>query len=567
MADPTIVQRVAEVWASLTAPGAAFEISQAEIFGSPARIYRHAARNIGEILETAEANFSGHDLVALEDRVLTFAEVFTLGRRFARRLSDELGVRSGDHVGLAMRNRLEWFVAYVALMRLGAVAVLLNSRDGAEQLAHSAQAVECRLIIADTDRAVRLSAGGFTGPLLIVDDDVDAFEAMIGAYGEAEAFVPETDAPAAIFFTSGTTGRSKGAVLTHRNFCNFVMSLKFMGAAAAALATHQGGAGQTRPKVAGPGPSTLVTFPMFHISGVTTFFGALVTGGAIHLMRRWDPRTAIDLIESRRLTGVSGPPLVLSDILDQLDAPKKLSSLSTFAAGGQATLPNLVDRVRATLPWAAQGSSWGMTELSGAVTNARGPVFMTAPDACGPPLPVAEIEARDADGRALGPGEAGELWVRSGLAMRGYWNAPEANAAVFDAQRWLATGDIGFLDPDGFVHVIDRKKDMVISSGENIYCAEVERVLAADHDFVEVAVFGAPDVRLGERVIAAVTLREGASRSEAEVQAFARERLADYKTPAVVVFDLGPFPHNTTGKINKVVLRERYLARVNAEAK
>jgi acyl-CoA synthetase (AMP-forming)/AMP-acid ligase II len=216
------------------------------------------------------------------------------------------------------------------------------------------------------------------------------------------------------------------------------------------------------------------------------------------------------------------------------------------------------------LPEAIQAQSWGMTEVAGVATTCREAVFLCAPESCGPPVPIAEVEIRAYDRRPLGIREVGDLWVRSGTAMQGYWNAPEANAATFDEGRWLNTGDVGYLDEEGFLFLVDRKKDMVISSGENIYCAEVERVLALDLDFIEVSLFGTPDARLGERAVAAVTLRPGARRTEDAVKAFVGERLADYKVSAEVVFDLGPFPRNATGKVDKKALRSRYLERTEA---
>jgi long-chain acyl-CoA synthetase len=562
MDDRSAIREFWEITTGLTAPGAPFETCRAETDG--ALVYRHAPTNIHDVLVSAELKFGARDFLFADDRPMTFGEVFAAGRRLAVHLRHRQGVKAGDHLGLAMRNRPEWFIAYAALARLGAVAVLLNSRDSAEQSAHSAAAVGCGLVIADADRAARLSEGGFKGRLLVVDEPGGAFDAL-GAedLGEVPAAAVETDAPAAILFTSGTSGRPKGAVLTHRNLCNMIMNMRFGAAHSLATAARRAGLGDSAPQSGTMRSSTLMVFPMFHISGVSVFFGALISGGTIHFMRRWDARRAVEMIERFQIAAVSGPPLVLDDLVGQPGASERLASLKGVVVGGQATPANLVHRVGAVLPGAVQSQSWGMTELTGVATTCREAVFMSAPDSCGPPVPIAEVEVRDDERRPLGVREVGDLWVRSGTAMRGYWNAPEANAATFDEGRWLNTGDVGYLDEEGFVFLVDRKKDMVISGGENIYCAEVERVLALDLDFIEVSLFGAPDARLGERAIAAVTLRPGARRTEAAVRDFVRERLADYKAPAEVVFDLGPFPRNSTGKVDKKALRRMYLERIS----
>jgi long-chain acyl-CoA synthetase len=565
MDDRNAIREFREITTDLTAPGAPFEICRAETDG--ALVYRHAPTNIHDVLESAELKFGARDFLIAEDQRLSFCDLFAAGRRLALHLRASIGVRPGDHVGLAMRNRPEWFIAYAALARLGAVAVLLNSRDSAEQSAHSAAAVGCGLVIADADRAARLLDGGFKGRLLVVDEPGGEFD-VIGRQdpGDVQAARVETDAPAAILFTSGTSGRPKGAVLTHRNLCNMIMNLQFGAAHNRATAARRAGVDVSALPTETAKPSTLMVFPMFHISGISVFFGALISGGAIHLMRRWDARRALEMIERRQIAAVSGPPLVLDDLVGQPDAGERLTSLKGVVVGGQATPANLVRRVGAILPAAVQSQSWGMTELTGVATTCREAVFMCAPDSCGPPVPIAEVEVRDDEGRPLGVREVGDLWVRSGTTMRGYWNAPEANAATFDEGRWLNTGDVGYLDAEGFVFLVDRKKDMVISGGENIYCAEVERVLALDPAFSEVALFGTPDARLGERAVAAVTLRLGARRTEEAVKAFVRQRLADYKVPADVVFDLGPFPRNATGKVDKRALRRLYLERAGVDS-
>jgi long-chain acyl-CoA synthetase len=278
-------------------------------------------------------------------------------------------------------------------------------------------------------------------------------------------------------------------------------------------------------------------------------------------LRRWDAAEAVRLIEANRVTQLAGPSLVVSDLLEQPDIGDKLRTLSNVTVGGQATPLGLSARVARALPKTGQGVGWGMTEVSGSVTSASGTAFAAKPGTCGRVSPLIDVIAVGPQGEQLPANEIGELWVRGALVMQGYWNAPVANAAAFE-NGWLKSGDVGYFDEDGFLYLVDRKKDMVISAGENIYCAEVERVLSAHEAFLELATFGVPDERRGERLIAAVVLFEGANLTEAEVKIFAGANLADYKVPAEVVFDLGPLPRNALEKVDKAKLRARYLERL-----
>ena len=376
---------------------------------------------------------------------------------------------------------------------------------------------------------------------------------------------PDPQAPAAILFTSGTTGRAKGATLTHANLCNMAHNLRYSGAVGLALAAHRLGVEPEVLRSKAPVPSTLLVTPMFHISGVTNFFTAACTGGKLVLVRRWDGAAVLPLISRHQVTAVSGPTMVLSDLLDQPEAERHLASITSFVVAGQATPKSLIERVSQALPRAAQASGWGMTETSGSIASASGPVLLAHPGSVGRFSPVTEGRIADPSGAVLGPGEVGELQVRGALVMKGYWAQPEATAAAFEGD-WYRTGDLGYIDPDGYVHLVDRAKDMVISAGENIYCAEVERVLCACPDFSEAALFGVPDARLGERAIAAVVLKPGAALGDEAVKAMVRAELAAYKSPSEVVFDIAPLPRNTLGKVDKAALRLAYFERLREPA-
>jgi acyl-CoA synthetase (AMP-forming)/AMP-acid ligase II len=544
--DP-VVAAYAEASKRVTAEGEPFALRTTQALGRTVRVYAQMARNLQAFFAETEARFPDRVLVAEDERRWTYGEIFVQSRRLAAVLQDRFAVKAGDRVGIAMRNRAEWVIAFLAITRIGAVAVLFNSRSAGPELAAAAGNVTCSAHIVDEERAALLRAGGANTPLVLASEAVIAEGAR-----EADEADCDPDAPAAILFTSGTTGQAKGAVLTHRNLSAMVSGIQFNSALAAAAAS--------KPPSAAPPYSALLVFPLFHVSGLLALFGAMVFGGMLTTMRRWSPEGALALIEANKITSVTGPPLVMHDLLDQPGAAERLSGVTRFLSGGQATSLNLVQRAAEALPNAGQGVGWGSTETGGSVSGCTGALFAARPSSCGIPWPISEVRVVDEDGHDVAPGDVGEFWIRGPQVMKEYWNAPEATKAAFDGD-WFKTGDLGCVDEEGFIHVVDRKTDMVISAGENIYCAEVERVLSSEPALAEFAVFGVPDERLGERAIAAVTLRDGSDLDEAQIKAFVRASLADYKVPAAVVFDLGPLPRTATGKVDKVRLRAAYQER------
>ena len=551
----------------LTAPGAPFEVEEAVVNGRRGRIYVRAETHLNALFAGVETIYGDEPFLVYDDRSLTYGEVFAQARRLAGLLASRYSVGEGSRVGLAMRNRVEWFPAFLAIQRLGAVAVLFNSRSAAAELNAAAAHAACDLIIADEARGALFASLSDRTPLIVLPEQEGDGFADLGAPGlpEPAAVQLDPDAPAAILFTSGTTGRAKGAILTHRNLCTMAHNLRYSGAIGLSLAAHRLGVEPELLRRNAPVSSTLLVTPLFHISGVTNFITSACLGGKLVLVRRWDGGAVLPLISRHQVTTVSGPTMVLSDLLDQPDADHHLASIGSFVVAGQATPRSLIERVSKALPRAAQASGWGMTETSGAISSASGPVLQAHPGSVGRFSPVTEGRVADASGAVLAAGEVGELQVRGAMVMKGYWDAPEATASAFDGD-WYKTGDLGYINEDGFINLVDRAKDMVISAGENIYCAEVERVLCACPDFSEAALFGVPDARLGERAIAAVVLKPGAVLGEEAVKTMVRADLAAYKAPAEVVFDIAPLPRNSLGKVDKAALRRAYLERLREPA-
>lgn len=549
----------------LTKPGAPFELLDAH---DPARRrFAGTVPNVLALAKRARAKFGSYPFVELDGRVLTFESMFAGADRLAGWLAQEHGIGKGDRVGLAMRNLPEWFIAFFAVARLGAIATLLNSRGAPEELCLTARQVGCSLVFADEQRA-RSMRHQIECPVVSVDEitRLSGDENLPSLAGDAAE--PDADDPLIIIFTSGTTGRPKGATLTHRNICSVARDMELRAEVGLIQAAEQLGMDVEALRAAMPPPApTLLISPMFHISGIVGMLLSLHVGSVNILMRRWDPVKALDIIEARGVASLSGPSLVFSDLLTLPDAPKRMRSLRNCAVAGQATPTRLAQELRESEAGVGVTSCWGQTECTGAATTGSAAIFAAHPGTVGPKVPLVDIKVVDADGNEAPTGEVGELLVRGPTVMRGYWGDEKATAEAL-RDGWLHTGDLGRIDADGLVYIDDRAKDMVITGGQNVYCAEVERVLSMLPEQHEVALFGVPDDRLGERAIAAVTLKEGLEGAidEAAVKSHVRAHLADYKVPVEVRFDLGPFPRNDLGKINKALLAQLYSERAAASA-
>ena len=542
--------------AALTGPGGAYEIACPD---DPAkRGYAGTPRNLNRFLEERRREFRDLDFLEFSGERFTFGEVFDRADRLAEGLHTRHGIGGGDVVGIAMYNCLEWFTGFFAILRLGAVAALLNSRGAGEEIADAATRSDCKLILADERRMGELE-GQAPCPMLGL--------AAIGELSRAEASGglppmpdPEPDEPALIQFTSGTSGRAKGATMTHRNMCSVAREGEFRRDLALTVVSQKTGHPLEALQKAAASPASLLVFPMFHISGITMVLMALATGGLMAVMRKWNAAEALDIIEANRIGALSGPSLIFNDLLALPNAAERLACVRSFAVGGQATPLSLARRITGTVQGSGMAGGWGQTECSGPVTFGTAAIYAMFPGTVGMTSTLADIRVVDADGNVLQPGEIGELEARGPTVMKGYWNDPEATAAAF-RDGWLRTGDMGQFDEWGMVYIADRAKDMVICAGENIYCAEVGRVLSMLDGQAEVALFGVPDDRTGERAVAAVVWREDAEAraGEDEVIAHVRGHLADYKAPSEVRFDLGPLPRNGLGKVDKARLVERYI--------
>jgi acyl-CoA synthetase (AMP-forming)/AMP-acid ligase II len=554
--------------AAFTAAGQPFELTDAVVRGTRCRVFRNAPRTLNQLYAQARSHQAQVFTVADGAR-LTYGEVFARAAALAADLAAH-GVGRGTHVAIAMRNCPEWVVAFIAVTALAAVPVLVNSRGAAEEIAASLADTGCRHAVADARRAALIERGRCAGISGVVVDDIPAVRAGGPAWRcyqqilarEREAPLPAAECapedPAAIMFTSGTSGRPKGAVLSHIGMLTALMANQLCAAMLGARMAASLGIDVATLARAAPQACTLLVFPLFHTSGcLSVFLTSLTRGGRIVFLPRWSAAEALRLVQQERVTALPAVPTMLWDLLHSPElAGSDTSSLVNLGTGGQGLPANLLQAIRAAFPRAILGTGYGMTETNGMVSLALGEEYLAHPESVGRPLPTAEIRIVDDADRELPAGATGEVCIRSAQNMNGYWAHPEA-----DAERlrggWLHSGDLGRIDAHGRLHIVARKTDMVISAGENIYCAEVERVLTEHPHVLEAATFGVPDERLGERLIAVIVARAGSGLDAAQLGEFCRTRLADYKLPRSWHFERGPLERNAAGKLLKAQLRAR----------
>lgn len=570
---------IAEAHARLTAPGQRFEMEELVIRGVRQRTWKNAPPTLRDIFLNGRA-FGAREFLVYEDDRATYEAFSRAAIALARQLQAD-GIRKGDRVAVIMRNLPEWPVAFYAGVLAGAIVTPLNGWWTGPELQYGLADSGTRVALVDDERleriaphldelpdlekvyVARLPAGAGPGPRAVrlenVIGPVNGWKDLPDAPLPDVAIDPDDDAT--ILYTSGTTGRPKGALGTHRNMTTNVMT-SGIGAARNFLR-----AGQPLPESDPhklPQRSSLLVVPLFHATGLSATLGPTMNaGGKIVLMRRWEAEQAMQLIERERIDATGGVPTIAWQLIEHPARSKyDLSSLVSVSYGGAPSAPELVRRIVEVFPGSAPGNGWGMTETTATFTGHTGRDYEARPDSAGPAAPVGEMEIRDpADGVTVLPvGTVGELWVKGPQVVKLYWNKPEATAETF-RDGWLRTGDLARLDEEGFMFIVDRAKDMLIRGGENIYCVEVENVLYDHPDVMDAALVGVPHKTLGEEPAAVVHLKPGGTAGEAELRQWVRERLAAFKVPVEVRFWPEPLPRNANGKILKTELKTVFEAR------
>ncbi len=553
-----------EAIAQLTGPGAPLEITEASIRGQNYRVFKNTPPSLRALFEEARARGDAPFLV-YEDETWSFAEVMRHADALGAVLVARYGIRPGDRVAIAMRNYPEWIVAFAAITSVGAVAVTLNAWWTADETDYGLRDSGSRVLIADIERIERAS-------VTLADSDLGLRAIVVRSDGAAlpegveryeEVVVPGTPMPevaidphddATILYTSGTTGRPKGAVSTHHAVLSALLSFGCAAATRALLNPEP-------PDPDAAPTSFILVVPLFHVTGcVAVMLSCVAAGAKLVMMYKWNPERALELIERERITNFVGVPTMSWDLLESPDFhARDTSSLKAVGGGGAPAPPELVKRIDRGFRNGAPGIGYGMTETNAYGPGNAGSDYLRKPTSCGRTVPTVEIKVADEAGKPLPAGAVGEIWFRGPNLIRGYWNRPEATAETI-VDGWLRSGDLGRVDGEGFLYVEDRAKDMVLRAGENVYCAEVEAAIYEHPAVYEVAVYGLPHDRLGEEVGATIYPKDGCELAVDEIQQHVRERLAGFKVPTVIAFAGGPLPRNASGKILKREIRDAIAA-------
>lgn len=548
----------------LMSPGAPFEVVEKTLSGQSLRVFNKSPDSVCAIFNAARAHGEKEFIIHNYTR-LTYTEFFQRADALSAWLVAEKGLQKGKSVAINMKNCPEWMIAYVGIVQSGGVAVLLNSRNDVKSMLAALKDSDSVFVIADEKRLIKLREAGCDLPALVTDpdnlfasdDNSTPFDTILTHAPLTEPVTLTQSDNASMLFTSGTTGRAKAAILNHLNVISSVMNTEMAMETIIHRLADQYETAVDVIKEHMPPPCGLLIYPLFHVSGLTSVFLTTMTiGGKIVMMDRWDAKQALSLVEKEKITTLSGVPATHWDLLKAVkENDYDLSSLNSVSNGGQAATQNLLKNISETYPNAQLGAGYGMTETTGAVSQANGEAFMRAPQSAGLVLPMVDMKILGDGGNDMPIGEAGEICIRGATVMQGYYNRPEDTAKAI-RNGWMHTGDIGYLDEEGYLYIVDRKTDMIISGGENIYCAEIEQTLGQHEAIKEIAAFGVHDDRLGEKLIVALTLNMPTETEQ--LYAYAREKLADYKVPhAFIIAD--EFNYTATGKIEKHKLRKAFL--------
>ena len=546
-----------EACARVGAPGSMFEIVEDE---QGNRQYKHAPSNLRGLFDIARL---GGDEIFLvyEDERLSFNDFFARVDALGDALVNRYGITKGDRVAVGMRNYPEWVMSMLAIISVGAVSVSLNAFWVEDELDYALADCGASLLIADVERIARSINPCRRLGIRMLEvraatpsaDDVEQWNDVVVPGPSMPAVDVGSNDDATILYTSGTTGRPKGAVSTNGAIVSSVMAFGSRATMDTVRAGDPPAADQPEP----PLPTTFILIvPLFHVTGcVPVLLSCVVTRSKLVMMYRWNAEKALELIERERVTNFVGVPtqswdLVNSPRFNEFDT----SSLRAVGGGGAPAPTALVERVAGSVKRGGPTLGYGMTETNAYGPNNTGADYLTHPTSTGRVMPIMRIEVRDPERRQVPTSQRGEIWFNGPMLIRGYWNKPEATAETI-VDGWLRSGDIGRVDEDGFYYIEDRLKDMILRGGENVYCAEVESAIYEHPAIHEAAVFGVPDERLGEEVAVVVHLVDGATLTADELCAFLSKKIAAFMIPSRVLISPDPLPRNPAGKFLKRELR------------
>ena len=563
MSQPTpVYQRAIE---EITASGQIYETQVVDVNGVEFVGFKNAPLNLRVLYESA-LRFD-RDFYIYEDDRFSFKDAWIEAARVANTLQN-LGFQPGDRIGISLRNYPEWIFAFMGITSAGFVAVAMNAWWTEEEMVYGIEDSGLKLLFVDEERAERIrdQASSLDIQIVTVRCEQSPFLTWEDFLSSASKEMPEVEidpaANATLMYTSGSTAHPKGVLSTHQSITNALLGWEAGGAIGMQMMRNQGV--QFPPAASTPAhpPSTILSVPLFHVTGLVVQLLTSFRGGRKLIgMYKWDVDEALKIIERERVTSFNGVPtmsyeLVKSDKLKDYD----LSSLQSAGGGGAPMAPEQAREINNKLHQGASGTGWGMTETQGLATSIGGEAYTQRPRSCGRAIPpLVKVKAVDDAGNDLPPNESGELCIWGIQNFSGYWNNESATKETL-VNGWVHTGDIGHLDEEGYVFITDRKKDIVIRGGENIGCQEVEAALYEHPDINEACVFGIPDARLGEILACVISMTETSDLTENTVKEFAKIHLSYHKVPEKIWLTTERLPRTASEKIYKRQIREQKLA-------
>ena len=549
------MKSLVEIEADLTAPGGPFECAEESVLGAPMSVFRDRLPSARALLEASRTFGDAEHLVCGTTRLSFAAHLGEVGS-VAEALREQYGVGPGDRVAILAANCAEWVITYWAAVSLGAIAVGLNGWWSGDEIAYGVADCEPKALVADARRLARVDRAALAVPVVEIESEFEALRSH--APGAPLSTAPiEEDNPATILYTSGTTGRPKGAVLTHRALVAAIRINLFHGIRMT-LAAAQAADVSRDPGGAPPQTCMLVSSPLFHISGlVNGAVMSLATGAkAVWLPGRFDPLRVMQALEAERVTSWGPMGTMVYRVVNHPEVDRfDFSSVRNVGSGGAPVSAELQNRMREVFSVAgsSMGIGYGLTESTSMVAVGWGAELAEAPNTVGRPLPTIDLEIRDETGQLALEGAEGEIHVRAPTLMREYWGRAEATAEAILPGRWLRTGDWGRLEA-GRLFVNSRKRDLILRGGENVYPAEIEHCLEALPEVDEAAVYGVAHEEFGQEVAAVVVPSEGAELREENLTEWVASRLAYFKVPSRWEIRTEPLPRNASGKVLKDVL-------------
>ena len=551
-----------EANAAVTGPGQIFELIDGEVRGVKMKVFKNAPAHLGQVF----AGSRGHGdktFLVYEDEIITFAQAADRIDALASLLVNVYGVKKGDRVAVAMRNFPEWVMSFAAIISVGAINVSMNSWWTEDEMDFALEDSGATVLICDQQRfdIGAASCVKKNVKVLVVRAEkplpagVDKWEEVLPLGDKHPGADISPDDDATILYTSGTTGRPKGAVSTHRAIISSIMAFS-------ARNTIFQMSGTKLKDVDGPEVPTsfILIVPLFHVTGcVPVMLSCFVAGLKLAIMYKWDPEKALEMIEREQITNFVGVPTQSWDLVNSPAFEKyDTSSLRAVGGGGAPSPTSLVGKVNDKVKNGNPQLGYGMTE-----TNAFGPAitgsdYLSHPTSTGRASWPMLVEVRDENLKPVPTGQSGEIWFFGPMLIRGYWNRPDATAETI-VDGWLRSGDLGRLDADGYVYVEDRVKDMILRAGENVYGAEVESAIYEHPAVHEAAVFGVPHERLGEEVGVAILPNDGMTLTPEELWVFLDAKIAKFKIPTQVVIMTEPLPRNAAGKFLKRELQQHVV--------